>query len=129
MWPPNSPCRRPTGPSALAPHPTRLRNGRIVAVDVRFGWSGRHSRFHDGTLLGTTGNLMNPIRSSLRDLDRLHPLIAGIIGGLISVALVVLLAPSELDRIRAWGLFTAIGAGIGIGRWLHFRAKGSQRVP
>ncbi len=72
---------------------------------------------------------MNPIRSSLRDLDGLHPLIAGIIGGLISVALVVLLAPYELDRIRAWGLFIAIGAGIGIGRWLHFRAKGSQRVP
>lgn len=72
---------------------------------------------------------MNAIGSSLRDLDRLHPLIAGIIGGLISVALLVLLAPYELDRLRAWGMFIAIGAGVGLGRGCTFerRARDERR--
>ena len=98
-----------------------------MMADVRLGgpdgtstYSPEHSRVR------TTGNEVNAIGSSLRDLDRLHPLIAGIIGGLISVALLVLLAPYELDRLRAWGMFIAIGAGVGLGRWLHFRAKDSR---
>lgn len=71
---------------------------------------------------------MKSIRSSLRDLDRLHPLLAGIFLGLFVVAGHALLVPGALDRTQAWGLGIVTAAGGGLGRWLQVRCKESRET-
>ena len=71
---------------------------------------------------------MKSIRSSLRSLDELHPLLVGVVMGLSVLAGHVLLVPGPLDRPLAWGLFFATSAGGSLGRWLQVRGRGSQEV-
>lgn len=68
---------------------------------------------------------MKPVRASLRDLNRPHPLVAGPVAGLIAVALFVLFVPRGLDIAAAWGLFIAVSVGAGLGRLADERRRES----
>lgn len=69
---------------------------------------------------------MTPLSTSFRALDRLHPVVAGIVMGAIAVTLYALVAPGGAPRADAWMLFLAVGIGGGIGRLVQARVRDAR---
>lgn len=73
---------------------------------------------------------MKTFRTSLHELNNMHPLLAAPTIGLFAVGLSVLALPTLITRPDAWGLFVTIGLGGGLGVWIRSRARahGGERA-
>lgn len=70
---------------------------------------------------------MKTFKSSLSEFNSMHPLLAALTIGLFAVGMIALTMPGGVERADAWTLFVAIGAGGGLGRWVHARSQQARR--
>ena len=70
---------------------------------------------------------MKTFKRSLNEFNSMHPMLAALTIGLFAVGMLALTMPGGVERADAWALFIAIGAGGGLGRWVHARSQHARR--